>query len=393
MQRTIIQEHLAEYLKASVPRKTAIINHVMYATGMKQRKSVVRAFAREQHRSGWKAPPKLGRPRVYTAETEAALAFVWEQYHYPSAERLHPTVAEAVRIFQRDGVWQYGDQATQQLLSMSLGAMKPRCTKLAKQHGLLRGVSTTKASPLVRAVPVFFGSWKNKGAGHGQVDTVVHCGEKLMGNMVYTVNYTDVATCWVEPVAQLNKTERATTQSLETVRQRLPWAPKELHPDSGSEFLNDLAITWAKANGIALSRSRPSKKNDNAFVEQKNRSVVREYVGYERYDCQEAVVVMNELYAVLRLYINFFQPVYKLQGKEKRVMKADGTQAAKPYKRIYDTPATPYARALQRDDIPEVVKQTLRQQYETLNPKDLHDRIQTLTRKLERTQRNQGYRY
>jgi uncharacterized tellurite resistance protein B-like protein len=102
---------------------------------------------------------------------------------------------------------------------------------------------------------------------------------------------------------------------------------------------------------------------------------------------------MNELYAVLRLYINFFQPVYKLQGKEKRVMKADGTQAAKPYKRIYDTPATPYARALQRDDIPEVVKQTLRQQYETLNPKDLHDRIQTLTRKLERTQRNQGYRY
>jgi transposase InsO family protein len=176
---------------------------------------------------------------------------------------------------------------------------------------------------MVKAVPVFFGSWKNKGAGHGQVDTVVHCGEKLMGNMVYTVNYSDVATCWVEPVAQLNKTERATTQSLETVRQRLPWAPKELHPDSGSEFLNDLAITWAKANGIALSRSRPSKKNDNAFVEQKNRSVVREYVGYERYDCQEAVVVMNELYAVLRLYINFFQPVYKLQGKEKRVYKAD----------------------------------------------------------------------
>ena len=141
--------------------------------------------------------------------------------------------------------------------------------------------------------------------------------------MVYTVNYTDVATCWVEPVAQLNKTERATTHSLETVRQRLPWALKELHPDSGSEFLNDLAITWTKAHGIALSRSRPSKKNDNAFVEQKNRSVVREYVGYERYDCQEAVVVINELYAVLRLYINFFQPVYKLQGKEKRVYKAD----------------------------------------------------------------------
>lgn len=106
---------------------------------------------------------------------------MWEQYHYSSAERLHPTIAEAVRIFQRDGMWQYGDQATQQLLSMSLGAMKPRCTKLAKQHGLLRGVSTTKVSPMVKAVPVFFGSWKNKGAGHGQVDTVVHCGERADG--------------------------------------------------------------------------------------------------------------------------------------------------------------------------------------------------------------------
>ena len=390
MQKTIIQEHLREYLNASVPRKSQIITHIMYVSGMQQRKSVVRAFSREQHRSGWKAPPRLGRPRVYTAETDAALAFVWEQYHYPSAERLHPIVSEAVRIFRRDGMWQYSEHATSQLVSMSLGAMKPRCTSLAKRHGLLRGISTTKASPLVRAVPVFFGSWKDKGAGHGQVDTVVHCGSKLMGDMVYTVNYIDVATCWVEPVAQLNKTERATTRSMETVRQRLPWELKELHPDSGSEFLNDLAIRWARANNIAMTRSRPSKKNDNAFVEQKNRSVVRAYVGYGRYDCIEAVDTMNELYKTLRLYINFFQPTYKLQGKEKRVLKADGNQAAKPYKRIYDTPATPYARALARDDVPGAVKQCLRQQYETLNPKTLQDTIQVLTTRLERIQREHG---
>lgn len=392
MQKTIIQQHLDEYLKASVPRKTEIINHVCFTSGM-QRKSAIRAFNREQHRSGWKALPRLDRPKVYATETEAALAYVWKQYHYPSAERLHPAITEAIRIFTRDGMWQYGEQATAQLLAMSLGAMKPRCSALAKKHGLLRGVSTTKASPMVKAIPVFFGSWKAKCAGRGQIDTVVHCGEKLMGNMVYTVNYTDVATCWVELAAQLNKTERATVKSIETIKAHLPWELKEIHPDSGSEFINELLYNWTQAHGIAITRSRPSKKNDNCFVEQKNRSVVREYVGYERYDCQEAVDAMNKLYATLRLYINFFQPVYKLQGKEKRVNSTDGSQAAKPYKRLYDTPATPYARALKRTDIPQAVKQKLREQYEILNPKTLHDTIQVLTRKLERIQRNHGYHF
>lgn len=390
--KTIIQIQVSSYYKASVPGKTAVIDHVQAVTSM-ERKSIIRAFRRERKRSGWKAPPKLGRPRLYTTETEAALAFVWRSYHYPSAERLQPTVPEAIRIFVRDGMWTYSEQATTRLLAMSLGAMKPRCTALAKKQGLLRGISTTRRSPLVKAIPVFFGSWKQKGAGHGQIDTVVHSGEKLMGTMVYTVNYTDVATCWMEFVAQLNKTERSTTQSVETIREQLPWELKELHPDTGSEFINNLVVRWADSHDVALSRSRSGKKNDNCFIEQKNRSIVREYVGYERYDCQEAVAALRELYDVLRLYINFFQPVYKLQGKEKRVLKTDGTQAAKPYKRIYDTPKTPYVRALEREDIPDEVKQKLAQQYERLNPKELHDTIQDLTRKLERIQKTQGYHY
>ena len=392
MQKTIILEHLQEYITASAVRKTEILNHVCFTTGM-QRKAVIRAFSREQKRSNWRAPPKLGRPRYYTAETEAALAWLWEQYEYPSAERLHNELPEAVRIFRRDSMWDYDLTTTSQLLEMSLGAMKARTVSMAKQRGLLRGISTTRSGSLLRSVPVFFGSWANKGAGHGQIDSVVHCGEKLMGAMAYTVNYLDVATYWQEPVAQLDKTAEATVASMQTIAKRLPWKLKGMHPDSGSEFINELALVWFKKRRIELTRSRPSKKNDNAYIEQRNLVVVRKYVGYERYDCLDAVDAMNELYSVVRLYINFFQPTYKLIGKEKRVSTADGKQYGKPYKRVYDKVRTPYQRVLDHPDISQDVKDKLTLQYETLNPKVLRDRIKVLTIKLERTQRELGYHY
>jgi hypothetical protein len=392
MKKTIIEEQLPTYLKASLVDKTAILDSVCRISGM-ERKSAIRAFGRERSRSRWNAPPKIGRPKYYTAETEAALAFVWEQYEYPCAERLIDEIPEAIRIFVRDGMWGYSKQATEQLQGMSLGAMKVRTVAAAKQRGLMRGISTTKRSELLQSIPVFFGSWAAKGAGRGQLDTVVHSGPKLMGTMAYSVNYTDVATYWQEPVAQLNKSERATLASMQTIKQRLPFPWLEGHPDSGSEFINELVADWAKSQGIELSRSRPSKKNDNCYVEQRNLVVVRKYIGYERYDCQEAVDVMNELYEVLRLYINFFQPTYKLVGKEKRVKTVDGKQAAKPYKRIYDKVRTPYARVLEREDVGQSVKERLTKQYESLNPKVLRDRIKVLTSKLERTQREQGYHY
>lgn len=390
--RAIIREKKQAYFRATVPEKTQIINSVVAITGM-NRKAVIKAFARERKRRKWKLPETRGRPKLYTADTEAALAFVWEQYDYPCAERLLDELPEAIRIFRRDGMWGYGETTTNQLLGMSLGSMKLRCVAMAKKRGLLRGVSTTKSGELLRSVPVFFGSWSTKGSGYGQVDTVVHSGPKLMGSMVYTVNYTDVATYWQEPIAQLNKGEQATYDSLQTIRDRLPFPMIGLHPDSGSEFINKVGVPWCEANNIDLSRSRPNKKNDNCYVEQRNRVVVRKYVGYERYDCVEAVAVMNELYESLRLYINFFQPTYKLIRKEKRVLKADGQQAAKPYKRIYDKIRTPYQRVLDRTDVSDENKQKLRDQYETLNPKVLRDTIKSLTIKLHKTQKDQGYHF
>ena len=392
MNHTVIKEQLPKYLRANKQAKGSILQHIMAVTGMPS-KSVIRALGRERKRSKLQPPKRAGRKPYYTAETNAALAWVWEQYEYPCAERLKDQIPEAIRIFVRDGMWRYSQQATEQLWNMSLGAMKVRTVQFAKRKGLLRGISTTKASGLTKRVPVFFGSWKRKGPGHGQIDTVVHSGPKLMGTMAYTVNYIDVATYWDEPVAQLNKGQAATLASMEVIKARLPFPWFGAHPDSGNEFINDLVADWAKEQGIELTRSRPHKPNDNCYVEQRNLVVVRKYVGYERYDCKEAVDALNELYGTLRLYVNFFQPTYKLIGKEKRVSAADGKQYGKPYKRIYDKVRTPYQRVLDHPDIDQVVKDKLTTQYESLNPKVLRDTIKALTTKLERTQREQGYHY
>ena len=393
--REIISSKKQAYFRANVLGKTKIIDSVADVTAM-GRKAIIKAFARERKRGKWGLPETRGRPKLYTTDTEAALAFVWEQYDYPSAERLVLEIPEAIRIFRRDGMWGYGQQTTEQLLGMSLGSMKIRCVAMAKKRGLLRGISTTKSGELLRSVPVFFGSWSGKGTGYGQVDTVVHSGPKLMGTMAYTVNYTDVATYWQEPIAQLNKGERATYDSLQIIKDRLPFPMTGLHPDSGSEFINKVGIPWCKENSIDLTRSRPNKKNDNRYVEQRNRVVVRKYVGYERYDCAEAVAVMNELYDVLRLYINYFQPTYKLIRKEKRIVASgedEGKQYGKPYKRIYDKIRTPYQRVLDQTDVAAEAKQTLQTQYETLNPKVLRDTIKSLTIKLHKTQQDQGYHF
>jgi hypothetical protein len=390
--REIIQDKASTYRKATVTRKTEIISSIVEVTGM-HRKAAIRAMGVALKRRKYALPETRGRPKIYTNETEAALAFVWEQYDYPSAERLVLEIPEAIRVFKRDKMWNYSSGATTQLVAMSLGAMKIRCSAMSKKKGLMRGLSTTKSGDLLRSVPVFFGSWSGKPVGYGQVDTVVHSGPKLMGTMVYSVNYIDVATYWQEPRAQLNKSEQATYRSLQAIKDRLPFPMTGLHPDSGSEFINKVGLPWCEQNNIDLTRSRPSKKNDNCYVEQRNRVIVRKYVGYERYDCAESVNVMNELYDELRLYINFFQPTYKLVSKQKRVLVSTGIQASKPYIRIYDKIRTPYQRILDHKSIDQDIKDNLTKQYETLNPKILRDKIKTLTIKLHKTQRDQGYHY
>jgi len=193
-------------------------------------------------------------------------------------------------------MWIESKEVTEKLLKISEATVKRRVGKFLKDKNFRRGLSSTKPSELKEIIPIFTGPWKDKPPGHGQIDTVVHCGGSLNGDMVYSVNYTDVATLWVSFAAQWNKGQQATLGSLKRIKEKVPFSILGMHPDTGSEFINWFLKGWCDEEKIEFTRSRPYHSNDNAYVEQKNGHVIRRFLEYDRIDTKEALEVMNELY-------------------------------------------------------------------------------------------------
>lgn len=378
----IFERYEKEYWGGSKERKGAILDNILDVTGM-HRKAIIRALRRAQLRDRAR-PERRGRKTYYGADVTAALHDVWKAAHHICGELLHPMIGEYVAILERDGMWAHGDVTTGKLLAISMRTLKRRIGTMAKDAQLMRGRGSTVPSQLKTIVPVYAGSWRRKAPGHGQIDTVVHCGEWLMGDMVYTLNYTDIAVCWTLPRAQWNKGEVATQENLDAIRRLLPWRLIEAHADSGSEFLNWHMVGWCDREDILLTRSRSGKKNDNAHVEERNGHVVRKFIGYRRLDCVEAVDALNAAYDVLAPYLNHFIPVRKSLGKER---------VGSRYRRVYEKVAlTPYQRVLAHPKIDPAVKEKLRAEHAKLNPLTLSQTLDTLVGQLFTTQEIHGNR-
>lgn len=376
---TIFEEHLSAWLKAKGDRQKRgeITNHICFVTTM-HRKSVPRKFRRLQLRDRGRAEQR-GRSLMYTPDVTAALKDVWEAADCICGELLHPVIREYVDILIRDDMWPHDDEATGKLRAMSERTLKRRIAHFEKTRGRRRGITATSPSLLKHIIPIFKGPWKNLPPGHGQIDTVVHCGDTLLGDMAFTVNYTDAATYWIIPRAQWNKGAEATVESMKAIKERLPFPLREMHPDTGSEFINWTAKRWCDVEGIALTRSEQGKKNDNMYVEERNGHVVRRYLGYTRLDNRAVMPVMNELYETLERYLNHFVPVRRTLSKERVGAK---------YRRVYEKQAkTPYQRALDHPAIAEDVKERLRREHETLNPLLLRRQVDTLRVRVFKVQR------
>src|SRR5512133_2205951 len=376
----VLKDHLDEWLLAKNNKKKRgeIIKIVCAAIHINS-KSVPRAFRRIQMR-GVDAAPRPGRPTIYTPDAVAALFDVWEACNMCCGELLHPVVAEYVAIMKRDGDWKHGETATNQLLAMSARTMKRRILTLQKKYGIRRGISSTRPSSLKSIIPVFKGPWKDIPPGTGQIDTVAHCNNSLLGDFVFYVNYIDAATYWIVSRAQWNKGQIATCTSFATIKERLPFPMKGLHPDSGGEFLNYHLLAWCQENKIAMSRSEPGKKNDNMYVEERNGHVIRRYLGYQRFDKSEVVAAINELYEVLGLYLNHFKAVRRQTSKEK-----EGSKYVRKYER---SAMTPYQRVLGHNDVSEEVKRRLREEHKKLNPLHLKKQIDTLVLNINKIQKS-----
>lgn len=375
----IFKEHLFSYLKANKQKKGEILKHVCFVTGM-HRKSAIRKFQNLKSRHPYKEE-KRGREIVYTPDVTAALKDVWEAGNEVCGELLSPVVNEYIDILERDGMWKHGKEATLKVRAMSAGTVKRRVAGFMKIRRRKKGISATKPSHLKQIVPVFSGPWKDKVPGYGQLDTVMHS-DSALGDAVYTVNYTDAATCLTIPHAQWNKGQAATRESMKYIKETLPFLWLGAHPDTGSEFLNWFVKDWCDEEHIELSRSRPGRKNDNMYVEERNGHVIRKVVGYIRLDRREAVSALNELYGVLTLYLIHFVAVRRTEEKVKILSK---------YKRRYEKkPKTPYQRVLEHPSVAEEVKEKLKHEHARLNPLVLKKEIDKRLKKVYDVQRRFG---
>jgi len=350
------------YLKASKSGKQQILNEFVAATGY-HRKYAIRLL---KHGSKPQGRRKVGRNKVYQGEVVQALTHIWEICGRICSKRLKPFLPEIVSVLERHKELTLSSEVKALLLGMSRSTID-RCLKAArfeKQHGL----STTKPGTLLKqAIAVrTWRDWDDARPGFMEMDLVAHCGDTTAGQYLNTLTATDVSTGWTECLALPNKTQAAVSQAISDLRQHLPFPLLGIDSDNGSEFINDTLYRYCLAEQIAFTRSRPYRKNDQAHVEQKNWSVVRHSVGYDRLETDEELLILAAIYADLRLYVNFFQPVLKLIGK----VQVDGRTVKQ-----YDQAATPFRRVLASDQISLQVKAGLANQYVQLNPVTLRQQI------------------
>ena len=367
----VTRESIREYAAAVRPRYAGasraeqglILDEFCQTTGY-HRKSVVRLLGQR------KAEPieRRGRPRTYGPEIRAVVTQLWEASDRLCSKRLVGFLPELVTILERHGELVLTEAVREQVGHLSAATvdrvLKPLRAR-TRRHPLTQTVAT---ATLKAQIPVrTFGDWHGVRPGAVQADLVAHCGDSSEGFYLTTLDVVDVATGWTDCRILWGKGQDKVGGALHQVKTTLPFPLRELHTDNGAEFLNRVVYPWCQKNAIALTRGRPYRKNDQAFVEQKNWSVVRRLVGYDRYSTKAASLAFERLYRLIRSWVNFFQPLRKVVSKER--------VGAKVLKR-YDVAQTPYQRVLALDVLTDAQAAALRTEFLRLNPVRLRAAIE-----------------
>lgn len=358
----------SQYLESDFSDKTKILDSFVGATGYNRKYAVTLLKKGASNRSY----PK-DRSRTYNKEVLEALIILWNTANRICSKRFVPFLPELITSMERSGHLELSRQVKNKLLSIS-PATADRLLKQERRK-TIKGKSTTRPGSLLKKhIPVrTFADWNNIRPGFLEADLVAHCGQSTRGQYLHTLTMTDIATCWTELAALRTKEGTETLRGIVQSRYLLPFSLLGFDSDNGSEFINEGMVKWCEEQRITFTRSREYRKNDQAHVEEKNGSIVRRIIGYERYEGEHSWQILHSLYRLLRLYINFFQPCMKLISKER-----DG---ARVYKK-YDKALTPYRRVLKSEHISQDIKTRLTEQFDRLDPYFLLNSIEKLKAQL-----------
>lgn len=363
------------YLKASKKERGNILDEYCKNTGQ-ERKYVSRKF---RYKAGLKekGTERKARKEYYDGHVKTPLVVLWEIFDLPCGQRLKPMIGDELEKLRRLSEVTCTDEVAAKLKKISVAEIdrslqhEKEVLRLKEKYAKKRDqllcskVPTKTSDEMDRTTP-----------GRMQVDCVEHCGSNASGQYVNSLSIVDIFSGWWEGDAMMGKGQERALTAIDEARMRSPIPWLEIHPDNGGNIMNYAVYAYTEKHGVEFSRSRPYKKNDNCFVEQKNSTHVRGVVGYLRYDTEKERGIISSLYKVeLRQYKNFFQPIMKLASKE----RING----KIHKK-YDTPKTPYRRLMESDTISQVQKIALTELYESLNPAELKRKIATKLKDLRR---------
>lgn len=374
----VLKEHLAEWLALKGDsRGRGLLTKELAKMTKLHPKSIGRSMRTLQMSSRRKVKAKRGRPRYYDKAVDSAIYELWQGMEYPCAETMHPIVGSYINSYQHNKCWTYSDETTGKLRAVSLGTLKNRVGQLRTKENMVRGYSTTKPSSVQLLIPIRKShTWFGLSPGYGQTDTVVHCGDLLSGDIIYSLGIVDFATYWSEYTAQWNKGQEATKNSLEKLLPNFPFKLLELHPDTGNEFINNHVYSWTQANDIAMTRSEPYQKNDNMCIEERNNSIARKHLGYVRLDKQSLVGLASDILETACLIHNHFRPVRRMIKK---------VRVGAKWQRTFEKVAkTPYQRVLEQDNVSVEDKAKLVTIHDTLDPLSLQLKLAKLKQAFNR---------
>lgn len=380
--RAVAGEMARRYKQTRKKGKGVILTQLMELTGYTRRYAarLLRQYGKKTRDDKITTTDNKGkkmrrrRQPIYDGDVAEALTKLWMIMDCICGKRLKAALADLIPVLKQNMEIQLDPVSERKLLEISASTID-RLLRSERKKQAVKGRSGTKPGSLLKhQIPIrTFSEWNEDKPGFVEMDLVGHDGGDSNGDFCQSLDVTDVCSTWTETRAVRNKAQVWVFEALTDIREALPFQLLGIDSDNGSEFINAHLFRYCTQEQITFTRSRPHRKNDNCFVEEKNYSVVRRNVGYRRYDSPEELALLNELYGHLRLYTNYFLPTMKLIKKER---------VGSRVKKTYDQPQTAYKRLLASPHLKQADKKSLRKSYSTLNPALLKRNITKVQEKL-----------